>query len=115
MERLYKPTSRAVHLVVQQVADEMLVYDMSAHRAFCLNPSAALVWQECNGGATVAEIADRLWPDRSAADVVWLAIDQLAEFDLLENAPPRRFDRRARRQAIKSLALTALITIPVVS
>ncbi len=58
MGNLYKPTARTGNLVIQQVADETLVYNMSAHRAFCLNPTAAIVWQECNGQATVTEIAD---------------------------------------------------------
>lgn len=117
MDELYKPTARVDHLVVQQVRDETLVYDMAAHRAYCLNSTAALVWQECTGSASVAEIAGKVSTERSAPDLVVLALDQLAEFGLLNNSPrphPRR-GRDSRRKAIKSLALTALLTIPVIS
>lgn len=115
MENLYKPTARSGNLVVQQVADETLVYNMSAHRAFCLNPTAAFVWQECSGCATVNEIADKLSTDSAVEDLVWLAVEQLARFDLIENAPPRQLDRNARRHAIKALLLSTLIMIPTVS
>lgn len=36
MDELYKPTARVDHLVVQQVSDETLVYDMADERAFVL-------------------------------------------------------------------------------
>ena len=37
--------------VVERLADEVLVYDLSAHRAHCLSPAAARVWALCDGGS----------------------------------------------------------------
>ncbi len=115
MQDLYKPTARLSHLVIQQVSDELLVYDMAKHQAFCLNPTAAHVWQKCDGAATVADIADGLSRNETARDLVWLAIEQFADAGLLEGARPRCSDRRSRRHAIKALALTAMMTVPIVS
>ncbi|MBK9216029.1 MAG: PqqD family protein [Chloracidobacterium sp.] len=115
MPALYKPKAKASNLVMQHVSDEVLLYDMAKHRAYCLNSTAALIWQKCDGVTTVAEIAEEFTTDRAALDVVWLAIDQLNSFDLLANPQPRRYDGSSRRNAIKALATTAFVTVPVVS
>lgn len=115
MPALYKPKAKVSNLVMQRVSDEVLLYDMAEHRAFCLNSTAALIWQKCNGVTTVTEIAKEVAHHRAALDVVWLAIDQLSSFDLIANPRPRLYDGRSRRNAIKALAIAAFVTVPVVS
>ena len=39
------PVRRAEGLIVQEVAEETVVYDQKGHRAHCLNKTAALVWR----------------------------------------------------------------------
>ena len=40
-----KPRARTEGLVVTELPDELLVYDLERHRAHCLNPTAALVFK----------------------------------------------------------------------
>ena len=40
-----KPRARTEGLVVTELPDELLVYDLERHRAYCLNPTAALVFK----------------------------------------------------------------------
>ena len=54
------PRRRQDRLVVRELGDELLVYDLDRHRACCLNASAALVWRHCDGHTPVTEIAKRL-------------------------------------------------------
>src|SRR5215470_3956595 len=83
----YKPKVRETQLLVQELPDEILVYDLVRNEAHCLNGSAARIWALCNGERTTGEIgrivAPDLAPDR-AESLVWCAIDQFAERHLLE-------------------------------
>jgi hypothetical protein len=54
------PRARADGLIVKELADELLVYDIQRDKAHCLNLTAAAVWKQCDGRATVPEIARRL-------------------------------------------------------
>jgi len=46
------PQARSEDLVIQDIGDEVLVYDLTRHKAHCLNRTAALVWRKCDGTRT---------------------------------------------------------------
>src|SRR5204863_9852969 len=106
------PSARKAGLVVQELPDETLVYDLERDRAHCLKQTAAFVWRQCNGRATAAEIARALKAETAAPvdeRIVWLAIDQLGRNHLLDETPepPPRFTGLNRREVIRALGLTA--------
>ena len=82
------PKSRRANIVVQDFENEVLIYDLSINKAYCLNQTSALVWQNCNGNNSVADISREL-SSKSKIDVsdevVWLALDGLKRDNLLEN------------------------------
>ena len=43
------PLARREGLVIRELADEVLVYDLDRDRAHCLNQTAAFIWQCCDG------------------------------------------------------------------
>ena len=51
------PEARREDIVVQELPDETLVYDLKRHKALCLNRAAGLVWKHCDGRTSVAEMA----------------------------------------------------------
>jgi hypothetical protein len=51
------PHSRTKELVVQELKGELLIYDLSTNKAFCLNETSALVWQLCDGKSSISEIS----------------------------------------------------------
>ena len=61
-----KPHARKEGLVVKELPDELLVYDLERHRAHCLNPTAALVWKHSDGQTSVEEIATLLHAELEA-------------------------------------------------
>ena len=88
--RSYRPQIRRTQLLVQELPDEVLVYDMDRNEVHCLNGSAARVWALCDGEHTVAEIARLIADDfdsDTAETLVWCALDQFAERHLLEEVP----------------------------
>lgn len=112
------PKARRTDLVIQEMPDEVLVYDMNTHKAHCLNPTAAFVWRSCNGNNSIADIVRQFESDgrgKVSEDFVWLAIDQLHENSLLENEIAPRFAGQSRRQVIKTIGLTSMVAVPVIA
>lgn len=56
----YRPLARRDDLIVRVLADEVLLYDRRHERAHCLNRTASLVWECCDGRSSIAEIAQKL-------------------------------------------------------
>src|ERR1051326_9112162 len=89
------PRARKNGLAMEQIEDELLVYDLDRNKAYCLNRTAALVWQHCNGRTSPAEMAKLLRKKlgvkvEGKADgkvderAVWYALDQLSCDRLLD-------------------------------
>lgn len=118
MKNPQNPVARKTGLVIQEVPDEVLVYDLDTNKAHCLNKTAALVWKSCDGTRSVGEIADHvgtLAGEKIADDFVWLAIDQLNESDLLEKQVAADFNGLSRRDVIKRIGLTSMVALPVIA
>jgi hypothetical protein len=84
----YSPKTRSTRLFVQELPDELVVYDVERNEVHCLNGTAARVWALCDGKHTVAEIVQLLGSDldpQAAETLVWMALDQFAEKHLLED------------------------------
>ena len=81
------PRQRRDGLVVQELPEETLVYDLERHKAHCLEVVAAAVWEACDGERTVGEIAARATKRigrRVPDDAAWLALRRLGRARLLE-------------------------------
>ena len=107
---LLRPAAREGELVVQEVMEEILVYDLKRHQAHCLNRAAAFVWRHCDGRRSVPCLARLLGQELGAPvseQVVWLALDQLDRRRLLEGrlARPAGTVRVSRRELMRKLGL----------
>jgi|SRR5215203_2599710 len=118
MNNPQNPVARNTGLVIQEVPDEVLVYDMETNKAHCLNKTAALVWKSCDGTRNVSQIAEFVGAQAGetvADDLVWLAIDQLGANDLLEKPVKADFKGISRRDVIKRIGLTSMVALPVIA
>lgn len=112
------PIARKNDLVVQDLPDEVLVYDLSSNKAHCLNQTAAMVWKSCDGNNSVTDIAKLIELQaggKVSEDFVWLAIDQLGENNLLEKEIKSVFAGQTRRDVIKKIGFAAVIGLPIVA
>lgn len=112
------PMARQKDLVIQEMPDEVLVYDMNTNKAHCLNPSAAFIWKACNGNNSVTDIVNQFesaGKGQVTEDFVWLAIDQLYENALLEGEITPKFAGQSRRQVIKKIGLASMVAVPVIA
>jgi hypothetical protein len=115
----WRPKARAAELVVRELTEELLVYDLERHQAHCLNQTAARVWRLCDGKKTVREIAECLVRDLHAAvdeRIVLFALGQLAEFRLLEEGETLLPEpvRVSRREMMRTLSVATAVTLPLI-
>jgi hypothetical protein len=105
-------------LVIQETSEEVLVYDLNTNKAHCLNQTAAFVWKSCDGNNSIPQIT-RLFEKESGTviqeDLIWLAIDQLSEKNLLEKEVTSNFAGRSRREVLKKIGLATVVALPIVA
>ena len=114
------PRMREHGLVIDDLPDEVLVYDLDRHEAHCLNRSAALVWRCCDGKSSPADVARRLTAELDAQfseELVLLALNQLEKLHLLEQsaALSPQFAVLSRRQMIRRLGFATAVALPLVT
>jgi hypothetical protein len=100
--------------------DEELIYDLKTHQAYCLNKTAAAVWDCCDGETTVPAMAQALAHELGlevSEEWVWLALRQLHRSALLEPGIlwPETISRRAvlRKLGASALAIPMVLAIVV--
>ena len=115
-----QPCARKADLIVKEMPDEVLVYDLVRDKAHCLNRTAALVWNYCDGKTSVEKMTGRLSKELQAPvdeRVVWLALNQLDKNHLLEEsvASPPVMAGINRREVIRALGVAAVVAVPVIT
>lgn len=112
------PAARKEGLVVKELPDEVLVYDLESHKAHCLNRAAAVIWKHFDGKTSISEVASRATSESGYAvdsEVVLLALQQLRKAKLILAAEPSKTEGHlSRRDLIKRVGLAAT-AIPLVT
>jgi hypothetical protein len=117
-----RPRARADGLLVEELANELVIYDKVRNRAHSLNRAAALVWKQCDGKTTVESIAARLRNEFEMEiddGLVWSALDGLGKAGLLRERieMPPDLSVLSRREVGSQLARIGGISLllPVVT
>lgn len=118
--RTPRPKARATGLVVRELPEEVLVYDLERHRAVCLNRTAAFVWKRCDGRTSVRALGRMLAEELRVSmreELVWLALEQLGRDRLLEERieRPAGLPRMSRRELMRGLGIAAAASLPLVT
>lgn len=114
------PIARKNNLVIQEMGNEILIYDLKTNKALSLNETSGLVWQLSNGDRTISQIAETVTQKLNFAvkeDFVWLALEQLKKENLLENEADitSKFQGASRREVIRKIGFASLVTLPMIS
>jgi hypothetical protein len=82
------PKARTEEIVIQEFGDETLVYDIGTDKAHHLNETVSMVFKNCDGRTSYADLSDTL-KDKLEIDIeddfIWLALSELEKANLLEN------------------------------
>jgi hypothetical protein len=106
MSDLPCPIARTQDLIVEELGDELLVYDRRTDVAHSLNAVATAVWRGCDGATDLDALAAALAPSAGHEDAEALALralDELREKGLLET-PRATAPGLSRRQALGRIA-----------
>jgi hypothetical protein len=111
----FKPLARSENLLIRELPEELILFDQQTKLAHCLNKTAALVWNWCDGQTTVAQIATNISRQTPVSvEAIWLALQQLDKAHLLVEQLPVSTGI-SRRELARRVGLTALIAVPLVT
>lgn len=111
------PRARHEDLLIEDILDEVLVYDLRSQQAHCLNPAAAAIWRACDGCRSIEMLAGAAGEALGAPcddDVVRLALEQLRERNLLEAGGPLAWRPLSRRELLGGVAVSAIV-LPLIT
>lgn len=114
------PVSRSQDVVVQEAGDEILIYDLRINKAYCLNQTAKLVFELCDGQRTALEISDLMSRQLKTPvheELVWLALSDLLKNKLIEQSEqfPQTLAGNTRRELIKKVGLASMAALPLIA
>jgi hypothetical protein len=115
-----KPRNRTNDLLTQNVVGETMIYDLRINKAFLLNPTSSLIWTLCDGTRSVADIANYVGEELDETvpeDLVWIALDQLDEKNLLERSDDEKanFLGLSRREVVRKFGLSSMVALPLIT
>lgn len=106
------PKARTTEIVEQDLASELLIYDLTAHKAYTFNEPLKIVFRACDGKTSF----DDLKRDYKFTDeIIYLALDELRKHQLIEDADDLSLTRIKRREIIRKIGLTAITALPMIS
>lgn len=114
-----KPTGLKHNILTQELEKELLLYDLSRDKAFCLNETSSLIWNLCDGENSVEDIRRKVGiqlKTNIGEEIIWLALDKLKSEKLLSNHQEIEinFNNLSRREVIKKVGLSTMIALPLV-
>ena len=121
-EATNRPLSRT-SLIVKELAGEVLVYDETSTKAYCLNKSAATIWGMCDGKTSISEMARKAavaFDGMVDEAFVAVALASFRDNGLLENEsvdirPIARLTRAELVARVGRVGLAAAIALPLVT
>lgn len=106
-------------LEIQELAGEVLIYDLERHRAYRLSPTASLTWKHCDGKTSYSEMASLLQKKldiEADQELVRLVVARLRDLHLVEHrSNAKRYSRRELIVKLKKLGLAASVMLPLVT
>ena len=110
-----RPLARKDGLVIEELDDEILIYDTERDKAHCLNAAAARIWKHCDGRRTVADIKHTFaadMPIEAAREVVNDCVLRFNRAHLLEEGSLgfRGDAVLSRRKLLRNIGIGAAAT-----
>lgn len=114
-----KPIGLRNNILVQELEKELLLYDLSRDKVFCLNETSSLIWNLCDGENSIEDIRQKIslrLRTNISEEIIWLALDKLKTEQLLSNHGEIviDFNNLSRREVIKRAGLSTMVALPLV-
>lgn len=109
----YLPKARTENMVVQDLPQEMLIYDLISNQIFRLNETSAMIWNNCDGKTAINEIAAK---QGIPEEIVLLTLEKLSRKRLLADKFESKIltEKLSRRRVISGAASVAIV-LPIIT
>jgi hypothetical protein len=107
------PKARQDGLVVRELPDEVLVYDLKRHRAHCLGGVAAEVWKRCDGKTSPVEIGRAQGIDPGVTNVALRRLQRARLLDVPAAVTSPALPRRELMKRIAAIGGLSVLSITV--
>jgi hypothetical protein len=113
------PFLRTENIVIKELPSEILIYDLEKNKAFCLNETARLIMEQCDGIRSIDEAIINLnqkLKSKVGEEMVWMVVDQLKSANFIEKdyEIPVAITRVSRRKILHSAAALG-IALPIIT
>jgi hypothetical protein len=108
------PKNRNENIIMQDAGNEVLIYDTTTDKAYCLNETSAKVFNACDGATSFDELKSKY---QFTDDLIYLTLDELQAKNLLDSSANYEtpFAGMSRREVIRKVGLATMIALPVVA
>ena len=108
------PKARNENIIMQNLENEVLIYDTITDNAYCLNETCGAVFNACDGKQSFDDLKRNY---RFTDDLIFLALDELKNKNLLadDKSYQSPFAGMSRREAVRRVGLGTMIALPVVA
>lgn len=106
------PQAKTKNIVVQNLDKEILIYDLIHNRAFCLNETAANIFNACDGRKTFEDLKRT---HSYSDELIDFSLGELSKKNLLEDDYESRFGNFSRREIVKRIGLGTVAALPVIA
>lgn len=100
------------NLLVQNLNDEVMIYNLDTNNSYCLNSTAATVFNACNGSDTVEDLKRQTG---LSDEIIYLSLDELKKHDFIGSDYSSPFTGMSRRAAVKRVGLASMAALPVIA
>jgi hypothetical protein len=111
------PRVRTNGLVIKELPDETLIYDVESNTAFCLNKAATVIMNACDGRATIADTRRAVQKDTGSPiedDLIWNTVEEFRQRNLLADAAEPFTQKLVPRRTLLKQAAALGVAVPVV-
>lgn len=106
------PKARTENIIVQDLRDELLIYNRTTDQAYSLNETSKIVFNACDGKTSFDELKRR---HKYTDELIYLALDELKKQNLIETDYVSPFAGVSRREVIRQVGLASMIALPVIA
>lgn len=106
------PAPRNTDILVQPTSQEVLIYDLETNKAYCLNETSVNIFNACSEQRSFSYLRDKY---NYSDDLIFLALDELKKYNLIEENYQSKFNTIDRRNAIKKIGLSTMVAIPIIT
>jgi hypothetical protein len=108
---MFLPKARTTEIIEQEAGKELLIYDLRSDKAYTLNETSAIVYLAC-GNQSFQDLKSK---HNFTDDLIYLALDELAANNLIEDYRSDHFAGLSRRDVIRKVGLATMAALPVIA